>query len=100
MILAAADYAEDERKEPPRELEIAFDWYHRRLPPRGGGSLDQPFALMRRLNAAYSVWCAMKAWHESRSMIGFVKSHPEEWRVVQMVLTLRKEWIPANNTRE
>ena len=91
MILSAADFAEDEQKRPPRELELAFDWIHRYLPPRAGGSLDQPYALMRRMRAAYNVWSAMTAWHEAKNMVTFVKSYPHEWQVVQEVLRVRKE---------
>lgn len=102
MILAAAAYAEDDKQEPPRELVMAFDWLHRYLPPRAGGSLDQPYALMLRMRAAYNVWRAMAAWHEAKSMVKFVRSNPREWEMVQVVLRMRKdiETLPATSVRE
>jgi hypothetical protein len=90
VILSAADYAEDERKTPPRELLCAFDWLYRYLPPRSGGSLDQPYALMLRMRVAYNVYTAMTAWHEARSMVDFVHHQPGRWKIVQEVLKLRK----------
>lgn len=91
MILSAADYAEDEQHQaPPRELLYAFDWLYRYLPPRAGGSLDQPYALMLRMRVAYNVYTAMTAWHEARSMIDFVQKQPDRWAIVQDVVKLRK----------
>jgi len=97
MILSAAAYAEDEQRKPPRELELAFDWLHRYLPPWAGGSLDQPYALMRRMRAAYNVWSAMSAWHEARNRVTFVKEHSGEWQIVQEVLRLRKAEKESGN---
>jgi hypothetical protein len=90
VILSAANYAEDERKTPPRELLYAFDWLYRYLPPRSGGSLDQPYALMLRMRVAYNVYRAMTAWHEARSMVEFTRRQPSLWEIVQEVLRLRK----------
>jgi hypothetical protein len=93
VILAAAEYAEDEEHTAlPRELRLAFDWLHRYLPPRAGGSLEQPYALMRRMYAAYNVWTAMHRWREATNMVTFARSHPQEWKTVQAVLMIRKEY--------
>jgi hypothetical protein len=84
----AADFAEGKTKEPPRELLLLWSCDRFHVLPRAGGLLDQPFGLMQRMRVCENVVHAMKLW-KSENWATFEEKHPDEWDIVQQVLTLR-----------
>jgi len=92
VILAAADYADDpEQHEPPRELELMFEC--RNFPGslyEPGGLADQPAGLLRRMRAAYNAWGAVCDWRSARNKAKWCEGNPHDWKIVQLVLTLRE----------
>lgn len=90
LILSAAACAEDDKAEPPRELDLFLECRAHGTLYEAGGLADQPAALWVQMNAAYSIWKAMKGWHEARNRITWSSEHPREWQNVQLVLRLRE----------
>lgn len=55
-----------------------------------GGLADQPYSLMRRMSAALNVYQAMKAFRAARSWVDFQRQNPDDWRIVEDVMSLRQ----------
>jgi hypothetical protein len=86
----AADFAEGKTKEPPRELSLLWECDRFHVLPRAGGLLDQPFGLMQRMRVCENVYHALQLW-KSEKWVTFEKNHPDEFKIVQHVITLRAQ---------
>jgi hypothetical protein len=50
--------------------------------------LDQPFGLRQRMRVCENVYNAVHLWKDA-DWHTFAKKHPDEWSIVERVLTLR-----------
>jgi hypothetical protein len=57
--------------------------------PAAGGLFDQPYRLLRWMRACDNVYRALKLWKQA-SWSTFAREYPDEWKIVQLVLTLRE----------
>ena len=71
-----------------------LDWLNFSTPYHAGGIADQPFAFFHRMKAAYNVFSAVQRWRDSRhgsNWLEFQRGNPDEWKIIEMVITLRKD---------
>lgn len=94
MILAAAAYAEDAKKNaPPPELSLAFQAEQWGVLPEPGGLRDQRAGELDRMTAALNTYRTMKEYkglrkHEDRQK--WRERNPQAWELYLDVLDLRK----------
>lgn len=91
MICAAAEYAEDSKREPPRELVLM--WECQSFPgalPEPGGLLVQPAGLIARMRKAHQVWSAFDSFSRARSWRKWSQDYPGAWKLKCWVDTLRQ----------
>ena len=89
-MLAVADYAEGHGSQP-QELTWAFQARAWGTLPNAGGLQDQSVGVLERMAAAENVYRAVKSWRGARDWARWSRENPEDWKLVQRVLTLREE---------
>ena len=89
MILAAAACAEGNGPPPP-ELELAWQARTWGIPPEPGGLRDQRAGELRKMTAALNTYNAFRAWRQATDWAQWAQRNPEDWQLVQYVLTLRE----------
>jgi len=90
MILAAADAAEGSG-EPPEDLQLAWHVQRWRALPKSGGLDNQPAGLVQRMSVLANVYDAVSLWRRESNWARWSQENPAAWRIVQMVIELRKE---------
>lgn len=88
LILAAADYAEDNNAQPPPELTLAWTL------ERWGAlaiSGELPAGLLKRMTACLNVYDAFRSCSAGASRLAdWSESNPQQARIVTSVLQMRK----------
>lgn len=90
MILAAAAYADGEGSPPP-ELTLYWQTQTYGALPRAGGLDVQPAGMLDRMTAAANVYHAWRGLTQARSKLEWQAAHPDEWKLCQTVMKLRRE---------
>lgn len=85
--MAAALCAENKGL-PPIELEYAWQYHNGFGLPNEGGLRNQPYALIRRMNACYNVWQAMSEYIDSNLDTKWVNKNPKKWSIIVSVMEL------------
>jgi len=94
MILAAAAYAEDAKKNtPPPELSLAFKAEQWGVLPEPGGLRDQRIGELERMTAALKAYRAMKGYKDCKSgdWSAWRENNPKAWNIYLYILELRKD---------
>ena len=94
MILAAAAYAEDAKKNaPPPELLLAFQAEQWGVLPEPGGLRDQRIGELDRLTAALNVYRAMKSYKDCppKDRSSWHKNNPQAHDIWRDILDMRKD---------
>lgn len=90
MMAAAADFAE-EKGEPPPVLILALDCEFYRALPKGGGVLDQPAGLLRKMRTALNVFRAFIEYkREGRQAGRMAKWRSENEQIWEIVAEVNK----------
>jgi len=85
----AARYGDETLK--PRELTTAQQCLAWGALPYSGGYLNQSVRLMRRMTVLLNIYNATKAWVRSEDWAEFARRHPDDWDIVQQLITLEEQ---------
>jgi hypothetical protein len=90
MMLAAAGYAEGEGAPPPA-LVYALDCAEFHCLPHGGGLLDQPAGLVRRMKICRNIYNSFRGMLDAEDKAEWQTRNPGAWSLVQDVWKLKDE---------
>ena len=94
MILAAAAYAEDSKKNaPPPELSLAFQAERWGTLPEPGGLRDQRIGELDRMTASMNAYRAMKSYKDCKpeDRPSWRKNNPQAHDIWRDILDMRKD---------
>lgn len=88
LILAAADYAEDDNAQPPPELTLAWTLERWGALAMNG---ELPAGLLKRMTACLNVYEAFRSYSAGASRLAdWSESNPQQARIVTSVMQMRK----------